>query len=135
MPALEMTETYLLTNENPPRISPHPEPINLLLGLWLDSPSFHSLLTNTAHPKLSTDLPVACYRLCFWIAIPLLFQHKQFLVITACLSLPLYLGWFMNPEFRPPKSPQSKWNLLWFQNNVTQHRRNETNTNEACQKQ
>lgn len=33
------------------------KPMNLLLGLWLDSPSLNSLLMNTAHPKPSMNLP------------------------------------------------------------------------------
>lgn len=49
---------------------------------------------NTADPRCSADLSVACYSLCVWIAIPLLLLNK---LVCVCLSLPLCLGQYFLP--------------------------------------
>lgn len=52
-----MTSTDFLTNEQPPRIHVHPPASELVAGkLAATLPLLHSLSTNTARPKPSTDL-------------------------------------------------------------------------------
>ena len=58
MPDLQNTKTYLLTNEHPPRISPHPQATEFTAWTLAGLPPFlHSCPINTAHPKPSAEPP------------------------------------------------------------------------------
>ena len=69
--------------------------MDLLLGLWLDSPFFAFFLTKIAHPKPSTDLPVVIFSCESWTTQSLCFSLiNAIYVYPKLLSVSLfYLGW------------------------------------------
>lgn len=73
-------------------LSPDQKANELTVGLRLDRPLF-VLLACSKSPETAADA-VACYRLCFANLQFICYSQNrqtQFLVIWACLSLPLYL--------------------------------------------
>ena len=64
MTDLQKTETYLLTNEHPPGISPYPQ-TNKLTGLWLYFPPFALLAHKHSPPQTFNRLACSLLHLVF----------------------------------------------------------------------